>query len=133
MKEESDKVAAEQKAKAAETKAKQAEKLAEARSRIVIGATLKGKVVRVQPFGAFIDLGGIEGLCHVSEPPRARTHDANEVVKVGDEIEVQVLKLEDATDKSGRKVERIALSHKGFEKDPWADATSRFKVGDKIS
>ncbi len=108
--------------------------VAEARARIAVGATLTGKVARVTPFGAFIDLGaGIEGLCHVSELTRARIHDASQAVKAGDELQVSILKIEETTDKSGRKVERIALSHKAFEADPWADAAARFPVGSKVS
>jgi small subunit ribosomal protein S1 len=108
-------------------------KIAELRARIVPGATFKGKVVRIQPFGAFVDLGGIEGLCHVTELTRTRVHDANAAVKVGDEIDVQVLKVDDTTDKNGKKLERIALSHKGFEQDPWADVAARFPVGSKVT
>jgi small subunit ribosomal protein S1 len=107
--------------------------VAELKTKLTPGAIIKGKVVRLQPFGAFIDLGGIEGLCHVSELTRARIHNASEAVKVGDEIEVQILKIEEATDKSGRKSERIALSHKILEKDPWADAPERFPVGSKVT
>jgi small subunit ribosomal protein S1 len=107
--------------------------VAEVRARLQVGATLKGIVTRVQPFGAFVDLGaGIEGLCHVSELTRARIHDAHEVVKVGGELEVTVLKREETVEK-GRKVERIALSHKAFETDPWAGAVERFPVGSKVS
>lgn len=106
--------------------------LAEAKAKVVVGATLRGKVVRVQPFGAFIDLGGVEGLCHVTELTRARIHDASDAVKVGDELEVTVLKVEDTTDKHGKRLERIALSHKSFEKDPWAEVAARFTVGDKV-
>lgn len=107
--------------------------IAELKAKLTPGAIVKGKVVRIQPFGAFIDLGGIEGLCHVSELTRARIHDANEAVKVGDELEVQILKIEDTTDKGGHKTERIALSHKLLEQDPWADVATRFPVGSKVT
>jgi small subunit ribosomal protein S1 len=107
--------------------------VAELKAKLTPGAIVKGKVVRIQPFGAFIDLGGIEGLCHVSELTRARIHDANEAVKVGDELDVQILKIEETPDKSGRSTERIALSHKVLEQDPWADVTTRFPVGSKVT
>jgi small subunit ribosomal protein S1 len=107
--------------------------IGELKAKVVPGATLKGKVVRIQPFGAFVDFGGIEGLAHVSELTRARAHDANDVVKVGDELDFQILKVEETTDKHGKKVERIALSRKALEKDPWEDAATRFPVGSKVT
>jgi small subunit ribosomal protein S1 len=103
------------------------------REKLTPGAIVKGKVVRLQPFGAFIDLGGIEGLCHVTELTRARIHEPSEVVKPGDEVEVQILKIETAPDKSGRPTERIALSRKALEQDPWADAATRYAVGTKVT
>jgi small subunit ribosomal protein S1 len=110
-----------------------AKQISELKAKLVPGAIVHGKVVRLQPFGAFIDLGGIEGLCHVTELTRARIHDASEVVKVGDELDVQILKVEEVADKTGRPTDRIALSRKALEQDPWADVATRFPVGTKLT
>ncbi len=108
--------------------------VAQAKAKIQPGAVLQGKVARVQAFGAFVDLGmGIEGLCHVSELTRARIHDATKVVEAGQELQVQVLEIKEATDKHGKTVEHIALTHKAFEADPWEGAAERFKAGEKVS
>lgn len=110
------------------------EKRAAVRSSLKVGATVTGTVARLQPFGAFVDLGeGIEGLIHLTELSRTRVHDASQVVSVGDEVQVQILEIKESTDKAGKPVERIALSRKALEKDPWADAAERFPVGSKVS
>jgi small subunit ribosomal protein S1 len=78
------------------------------------------------PFGAFVDLGGIEGLVHVSEMSRRRVSDPKEVVQVGQEVEVKVLKIED-----GGK--RISLSMRELEADPWSEIASRFAPGTQFT
>lgn len=107
-------------------------RLAEVKAKIVPGAVLQGRVTRLQPFGAFVDLGGIEGLVHLTELSRGRAQHPSDVVQAGEEIEVQVLKVEETADKSGRKTERISLSRKALEKDPWEEAAERFPVGTKV-
>lgn len=108
-------------------------KKAEVRKGIAPGAILKGTVARLQPFGAFVDLGeGIEGLIHVTEISRARVNDPAQAVSVGDVVDVQVLKVEETQDKNGRPVERIALSRRALEKDPWDGVVERFPVGSKV-
>ncbi|MEW5989607.1 MAG: S1 RNA-binding domain-containing protein [Chloroflexota bacterium] len=89
------------------------------------GTILKGHVTGLRDFGAFVDLGGAEGLIHVSELAWHRVNHPKEVVKVGDEIDVYVLKL----DPSGQ---RIALSRKRAIPDPWTLVSEKYLVGQLI-
>lgn len=89
------------------------------------GAVVRGTVTSLPEFGAFIDLGGVEGLVHVSEISRGRVTSPKQALKVGQEVEVKVLKVE----KDG---ERISLSMKDLEPDPWQGVAERFPRGDKF-
>lgn len=110
-----------------------AERREKRRAELQPGAILKGIVTRLQPFGAFVDLGeGFEGLVHQTELTRGRLQAPAQVVSPGDEIEVQLLEVTTSPDKSGRPVERFALSRKALEKDPWENATERFPVGARV-
>lgn len=86
-------------------------------------------VRRLEPFGAFVDLGGVDGLVHVSEIRHERTNHPKEALKVGDRVKVRVLKLE--AGKDGKP--RIALSIKAASPDPWAGVEERFKPGERVS
>ena len=94
----------------------------EARSKVVPGAELTGRVKTLTPFGAFVDLGGVDGLLHVSEMSRRRVTDPKELVAIGQEVRVRVIKVEN----DGK---RISLSMKDFEADPWSDVEERFAPG----
>lgn len=86
------------------------------------GQVLKGTVSRLASFGAFIDLGGIDGLLHISEMSWGRIENPSEVVKEGEEIEVFVLKVD-------REKERISLGLKQLMKSPWDKALENYKPG----
>jgi len=94
----------------------------ETRKAIVPGAELTGKVKTLTPFGAFVDLGGVDGLLHVSEMSRRRVTDPKEIVAIGQEVRVKVIKV----DNNGK---RISLSMKDQEPDPWSDVADRFTPG----
>jgi small subunit ribosomal protein S1 len=94
----------------------------ETRDKIVPGAELTGRVKTLTPFGAFVDLGGVDGLLHVSEMSRRRVTDPKEVVAIGQEVRVKVIKV----DNDGK---RISLSMKDQEPDPWGDVADRYPVG----
>jgi len=79
------------------------------------GLEVEGKVTKLTDFGAFIDLGGVEGMVHVSEISHARIGRPSEVLKTGQNVKVKVVKME--LDKDGRQ--RIALSMKALEPDAW--------------
>jgi small subunit ribosomal protein S1 len=86
------------------------------------GAVLPGTVRKLMPFGVFVDLGGVDGLIHVSELSWNRVEDPATVVQVGDKISVKVLKIES-------KKNRISLSLKQAAGDPWGDAVTSFEPG----
>jgi small subunit ribosomal protein S1 len=98
----------------------------EARQRVVPGAELTGRVKTLTPFGAFVDLGGVDGLLHVSEMSRRRVSDPKELVQIGQEVHVRVIKVEN----DGK---RISLSMKEFESDPWSDVEDRYTPGTQFS
>lgn len=94
--------------------------------RISIGDVITGKVKRIVPYGAFVDIGGVEGLVHISEMSYIkRVLKPEEVVSPGQEIKVMVK----AIDMEERK---ISLSIKEVEGDPWADVQDRFRLGDVV-
>ncbi len=86
-------------------------------------------VRRLEPFGAFVDLGGVDGLVHVSEIRHERTNHPKEALKPGDRVKVRVLKIESGKD--GRP--RIALSIKAATPDPWAGIETRFQPGQRVT
>ena len=89
----------------------------------VVGDVLKGKVSRLTNFGAFIELGGLEGLLHISEFSWAHVAKADEVLKVGEEIEVKVIALEG---------DRISLSMKALQENPLKLAFEKYSVNDMV-
>jgi small subunit ribosomal protein S1 len=93
-----------------------------ARSAIVEGAVITGRVVSVREFGAFVDLGGVQGLLHISEMAWVRVVDPSQVVKPGDEITVKVLRV----DADGTK---ISLGLKQLATDPWSRAGETYQTG----
>jgi small subunit ribosomal protein S1 len=88
-------------------------------------STVKGKVTNITRFGVFVDLGGLEGLIHVSELSWGRVRHPEDVVKCGEELEVKVLSVD-------REQGRVALSLKELLPDPWVDVDSRYQIGDMV-
>ncbi|HTG35974.1 MAG TPA: S1 RNA-binding domain-containing protein [Thermoanaerobaculia bacterium] len=105
----------------------QQSRAAETREKLQVGAVLTGRVTSLTTYGAFIDLGGIEGMLHVSEIGHSRTTHPQDVFTVGQEVEVQVIKIEQGKDE--KRPERISLSRRALESDPWQDAAARFPEG----
>ena len=103
-----------------------AHKTAETRAALTLGSTVTGKVISLTDFGAFVDLGGIEGLIHVSELKRTRVTHPNEVLKVGDEVTAKIIKLPKGGD-------RVSLSMKALEPDPWDGIAAQFANGSKFT
>jgi small subunit ribosomal protein S1 len=97
------------------------------REKLVAGAVLHGVVTSLKDYGAFVDLGGIEGMIHVSELGFARVGKPSDVLQPGQAVEVVVLKISPPEGPRGQ--ERIALSLKALEKDPWQDVAEQFPVG----
>lgn len=90
------------------------------------GAVVSGIVTSVRDFGAFVDIGGIDGLIHVSELSYARVADPAEVLQVGQRVEAQVVKIERGVE---GKRDRVGLSLRALAPDPWMTVGERFVVG----
>ncbi|MFL6196731.1 MAG: 30S ribosomal protein S1 [Thermoanaerobaculia bacterium] len=105
----------------------QQSKAAETREKLQVGAVLTGKVTSLTTYGAFVDLGGIEGMLHVSEIGHSRTAHPQDVFQIGQDVEVQVIKIEKGKDE--KRPERISLSRRSLERDPWSEAADRFPEG----
>jgi len=90
-----------------------------------IGAQVIGKVTNITDFGVFVDLGGVEGLIHISELSWGRVSHPNQIVKLGEEIKVQVLEI--SVERS-----RVALSLKRLISNPWENASTTFAVGNIV-
>jgi small subunit ribosomal protein S1 len=105
------------------------ESRAEARSEIVQnlveGQTVEGVVKNITDYGAFVDLGGVDGLLHVTDIAWRRVNHPSEVLTVGETVKVQVVKINSET-------QRISLGMKQLESDPWDDVTARFPLESKV-
>lgn len=108
----------------------------ETRKTLDEGKVVRGKISGVRDFGAFVDLGGIEGMIPVSELSHSRVGHPSEVVKMGDEVEVEVLRIEagnpTSPDKAKQK-ERITLSLRARQEDPWQLAANQLREGEKVT
>jgi small subunit ribosomal protein S1 len=89
------------------------------------GAVVSGTVKNLTEYGAFVDLGGIDGLLHVSDMSHGRVTHASEVVRVGDELTVKILKFD-------RAKERISLGLRQLSPDPWETLPARCPAGSKV-
>ena len=94
--------------------------------KLEVGGVVRGTVVSITDFGAFVELGGVQGLVHISELSRRHIDHPSDVVKEGDDIEVKILKIE----RDGR---RISLSRKALEPDPWRDVAKRLPEGSEVT
>ena len=106
------------------------ESRAEARTELVSnlgeGQVLKGIVKNITDYGAFIDLGGVDGLLHVTDIAWKRVLHPSEVLKLGDTITVQVIKFNNET-------QRISLGMKQLEEDPWTSIEEKYPIGSKTT
>jgi small subunit ribosomal protein S1 len=90
------------------------------------GQIVDGVIKNITDYGAFIDLGGIDGLLHVTDMSWGRVNHPSELFKVGDEIKVKVLRFDPES-------ERVSLGLKHIQPDPWRDAAMRYTAGRRIS
>jgi len=100
-------------------RATRSERLAE----IQVGQVLKGRVVNLTDFGAFVDIGGVDGMIHISNIDHRHVNHPSDVLSVGDEVDVRV-------DSIDSERERIALNRKAILPDPWESFTKKYNVGD---
>jgi small subunit ribosomal protein S1 len=101
---------------------------AKTRETLQVGAVLSGTVVAIKPFGVFVDLGGIEGMLHVSELGFTRVDKPDDVLHLGQDLEVAVLSIT-----KGDKGERIALSLKALAADPWPETAAILTAGSRVA
>lgn len=103
---------------------KRAEQQAELLGKISVGDVVEGVVKNVTDFGAFIDLGGVDGLLHISEMSWGRVENPKKVFNVGDTVKVFIKSINDT---------KIALSKKFPEENPWNGAAEKFAVGNVVT
>ena len=102
-----------------------AEKKKDTLANLAEGKVMQGVVKNITDYGAFIDLGGIDGLLHVTDMSWGRAQHPSEIFNVNDEVEIIVLKFDPAT-------ERVSLGYKQLHADPWTSAADRYPVGQRL-
>lgn len=103
----------------------EAERKSATLANLELGSVITGVVKNLTEYGAFVDLGGIDGLLHVTDMSYGRVGHPSEVVHVGDEITVKVLKFD-------RQKERVSLGIKQLEPDPWQSIADRYPVNSRV-
>ncbi len=94
------------------------------RDNLAEGSIIKGAITNITDYGIFIDLGGLDGLCHITDLSWGRVSHPSKLFKVGEEIEVKVLKFDKDTDK-------VSLGVKQLKTDPWSTVEEKYPVGSK--
>jgi small subunit ribosomal protein S1 len=102
-----------------------AEKRSEIVARLEEGQVIEGVVKNITDYGAFIDLGGIDGLLHVTDMAWRRVAHPSEIVNVGDSVKVQIIRINPET-------QRISLGIKQLEADPWEGIAAKYPVGSRL-
>ncbi len=95
-------------------------------ARLQEGQVVRGTVTNLTDFGAFVDLGGVDGLVHISELSWNRISHPSDVVNVGDEVEVYVLRVD-------HERQRVGLSLKRLQPEPWSQIGEKYQVGDEVN
>ena len=106
-----------------ETRAEQRSGLIES---LAEGQVTEGVVKNITDYGAFVDLGGIDGLLHVTDLSYKRVNHPNEMIEIGETLKVQIIKI-------NKDTQRISLGMKQLESDPWDAASEKYAVGTKLS
>ncbi len=94
-------------------------------SNLAEGQIIDGVVKNITDYGAFVDLGGIDGLLHVTDMSYKRVNHPNEVIAIGDTVKVQIIRINQDT-------QRISLGMKQLESDPWEGVAAKYPVGAKL-
>jgi len=106
-----------------ETRAEQRSELID---KLAEGQVIDGVVKNITDYGAFVDLGGIDGLLHVTDMSYKRVNHPSEVINIGDTVKVQIVRINAET-------QRISLGMKQLESDPWEGVAAKYPVGAKVS
>ncbi|TPG07218.1 30S ribosomal protein S1 [Sphingomonas oligophenolica] len=103
---------------------------AEQRSGLIMslaeGQIIEGVVKNITDYGAFVDLGGIDGLLHVTDLSYKRVNHPSEMINIGDTVKVQIIRI-------NKDTQRISLGMKQLESDPWDGASAKYPIGAKLS
>ncbi|PYT31686.1 MAG: 30S ribosomal protein S1 [Acidobacteria bacterium] len=99
-------------------------------SNLTEGTVVQGTVRSLTDFGAFVDIGGVDGLLHVTDMSWGRVAKPSDLLKLGDQVEVQILKIEEQG--AGKRSRRISLGLKQLQPDPWSAAGEKYKQGDRV-
>ena len=102
-----------------------AEQRSELLKNLTEGQVVKGLVKNITEYGAFIDLGGVDGLLHLTDMAWSRLGHPSEVLKVGDQLDVKIIRINAET-------QRISLGLKQLADDPWLEVTKKYKAGEKV-
>src|SRR5439155_17839874 len=102
-----------------------AEKRSEIVAKLAEGQVIDGLVKNITDYGAFIDLGGIDGLLHVTDMAWRRVNHPSEIVNVGDSVKVQIVRINPET-------QRISLGMKQLQADPWSGIEAKYPVGMRL-
>lgn len=92
---------------------------------LTVGQEKEGIVTNITKFGAFVDIGGVEGLLHISEITWSDMRDATKLLKVGDKIKVKIIDYD-------KEKKKISLSIKQFSPDPWENVKEKYSIGDEV-
>ena len=95
-------------------------------SSLAEGQIIDGVVKNITDYGAFIDLGGLDGLLHVTDMSYKRVNHPSEAINIGDTVKVQIIRI-------NRETQRISLGMKQLEIDPWAAVAAKYPIGDKFT
>jgi len=106
-----------------ETRAEQRSELID---KLTEGQVLDGVVKNITDYGAFVDLGGIDGLLHVTDMSYKRVNHPSEVINIGDTVKVQIVRINPET-------QRISLGMKQLESDPWEGVAAKYPIGAKVT
>jgi small subunit ribosomal protein S1 len=109
----------------------QRQRAAETRAQLHEGAVLSGVVSSLKDYGAFVDIGGLEGMIHISQLAFGHVKHPSEILSVGQAVEVSVLRIDPPSGPKGR--EKIALSIRALARDPWQEAATSFPVGQRVT
>ncbi|MEN8258866.1 MAG: 30S ribosomal protein S1 [Thermodesulfobacteriota bacterium] len=96
----------------------------EMRSTLAEGSIVTGSITNITDYGIFVDLGGLDGLCHITDLSWGRVSHPSKLFKVGEDVEVKILKFDKETDK-------VSLGVKQLKDDPWSTVDERYPVGSK--
>ena len=99
-----------------------AEQRAEIVGKLAEGQTVEGVVKNITEYGAFVDLGGVDGLLHVTDMAWRRVNHPSEILSIGETVKVQVIKI-------NKDTHRISLGIKQLQEDPWSDVEARYPIG----